>query len=243
MGKHLSTETIYAGLYMLPQGALRTELLAALRQTRNTRRPRARGQDRRGQLPTITPIAERPADVSTRAIPGHWEGDLLKGYRNGSAVGTLMGRTTRLVLLARMDRTDAVSTYQRFSNKLRHVPAPLQKMLTCDRGKEMAKFERLAHLPSVQVFFPDPHSSWQRGTNENANGSLRQYLPKGIDLSTYNQRELNIIAHRLNTRPRKCLSFADASGGLYAIAPSVTHCTWSLNPPRINTSARPLTTS
>ncbi len=208
MSKRLSAETIYAGLYVLPRGALRTELLAALRQARKTRRPRARGKDRRGQLPNITPIAERPADVATRAVPGHWEGDLLKGARNGSAVGTLVERTTRLVLLARMDGTDAASAYQGFTKKLRHVPTPLRKTLTYDRGKEMAEHERLAHRLSIQVFFADPHSPWQRGTNENTNGLLRQYLPKGTDLSTYTQRELNAIAHRLNTRPRKCLNFA-----------------------------------
>jgi len=208
MGKHLSAETIYAALYVLPRGTLRSELLATMRQARKARRPRLRGKDRRGQLPNLTPIAERHADVATRAVPGHWEGDLLKGARNGSAVGTLVERTTRLVLLARMDGTDATSAYRGFTKKLRHVPAPLRKTLTYDRGKEMAEHERLAHRLSIQVFFADPHSPWQRGTNENTNGLLRQYLPKGTDLSRYTQRELNAIAHRLNTRPRKCLGFA-----------------------------------
>jgi len=208
MGKHLLTETIYAALYVLPRGSLRSELLAALRQARKTRRPRARGTDRRGQIPNMTPISERPADVATRIVPGHWEGDLLKGARNGSAIGTLVERTTRLVLLARMDGTDAASAYWGFTNKLRHVPAPLRKTLTYDRGKEMAEHERLARHLAIQVFFADPHGPWQRGTNENTNGLLRQYLPKGIDLSAYTQRELNAIAHRLNTRPRKCLGFA-----------------------------------
>lgn len=208
MGKHLSTETIYAALYLLPRGSLRSDLLATLRQARKTRRPRARGRDRRGQIPNMTPITERSADVATRIVPGHWEGDLLKGARNGSAVGTLVERTTRLVLLARMDGTDAASAYRGFTKKLRRVPAPLRKTLTYDRGKEMAKHERLAHYLAIQVFFADPHSPWQRGTNENTNGLLRQYLPKGTDLSAYTQRELNAIAHRLNTRPRKCLGFA-----------------------------------
>ena len=208
MAKHLSTETIYAALYVLPRGSLRTELLATLRQARKTRRPRTRGQDRRGQIPNMTPITERPADVATRTVPGHWEGDLLKGSRNGSAVGTLVERTTRLVLLAKMDGTDAVSAYRGFTKKLRQVPAPLRKTLTYDRGKEMAEHERLAQRLAIQIFFADPHSPWQRGTNENTNGLLRQYLPKGTDLSRYTQRELNAIAHRLNTRPRKCLGFA-----------------------------------
>ena len=208
MGKQLSTETIYVGLYVLPRGALRSELLTALRQARKARRPRARGTDRRGQVPNMTPIAERPAEVATRTVPGLWEGDLLKGARNGSAVGTLVGRTTRLVILARMDGTDARSARQGFTKKLRHVPAPLRKTLTYDRGKELAEHERLAKRLAIRIFFADPYSPWQRGTNENTNGLLRQYLPKGTDLSGYTQRELNAIAHRLNTRPRKCLNFA-----------------------------------
>jgi len=208
MRKRLSTETIYAGLYVLPRGTLRTELLSALRQAHKTRRPRARGTDRRGQIPNMTPIAARPAEVVPRTVPGHWEGDLLKGARNGSAVGTLVERATRLVILARMKGTDAPSARQGFSKKRRHIPAFLRKTLTYDRGKEMAEHARLAQSLKIQVFFADPHAPWQRGTNENTNGLLRQYLPKGTDLSGYTQRELNAIAHRLNTRPRKCLNFA-----------------------------------
>ena len=157
---------------------------------------------------TRVPIADRPAEVASRTVPGHWEGDLLKGARNGSAVGTLVERTTRLVILARMEGTDAVSAREGFTRKLQHVPAPLRKTLTYDRGKEMAEHARLAQRLAIRVFFADPHSPWQRGTNENTNGLLRQYLPKGTDLSGYTQRELNAMAHRLNTRPRKCLDFA-----------------------------------
>ena len=200
MRKQLSAETIYAALYVLPRGTLRSTLLAALRQARKARRPRARGTDRRGQIPNMTPIAERPAEVASRTVPGHWEGDLIKGARNGSAVGTLVERTTRLVILARMEGTDARSAREGFTKKLRHVPAPLRKTLTYDRGKEMAEHERLAERLAIRVFFADPYSPWQRGTNENTNGLLRQYLPKGTDLSGYTQRELNAIAHRLNTR-------------------------------------------
>ena len=208
MRKQLSAETIYVGLYVLPRGALRSELLAALRQARKARRPRTRGRDRRGQIPHMTSIVERPAEVATRTVPGHWEGDLIKGARNGSAVGTLVERTTRLVLLARMEGTDATSARRGFTKKLRHVPALLRKTLTYDRGKEMAEHEQLAQRLAIQIFFADPYSPWQRGTNENTNGLLRQYLPKGTDLSGYTQRELNAIAQRLNTRPRKCLNFA-----------------------------------
>jgi len=208
MRKQLSAETLDVGLYVLPRGTLWSALLAALRQARKARRPRARGTDRRGQISHMTPMAARPAEVATRTVPGHWEGDLLKGARNGSAVGNLVERTTRLVLLARMDGTDATSAREGFTKKLRHVPAPLRKTLTYDRGKEMAEQERLAQRLAIQVFFADPYSPWQRGTNEHTNGLLRQYLPKGTDVSGYTQCELNVIAHRLNTRPSKCLHFA-----------------------------------
>jgi IS30 family transposase len=207
MQKHLSAETIYVGLYVLPRGTLRSQLLLALRQSRKTRRPRARGRDRRGQIPNMRLIAERPAEVDTRTVPGHWEGDLIKGARNGSAVGTLVERTSRLVILARLEGTDARSTCDGFTKKLRYIPAPLRQTLTYDRGKEMTEHERLAKRLALQVFFADPHSPWQRGTNENTNGLLRQYLPKGTDLSSYTQCELNAIAQKLNTRPRKCLNW------------------------------------
>jgi transposase, IS30 family len=215
MRTHLSTETIDVGLSVLPRGALRSERLAALRQARTARQPRARGTERRGQIPHMTPMAERPAEIATRTVPGHWEGDLIKGARNGSAIGTLVERTTRLVLLARMDGTDARSARAGFTKKLRYVPALLRKTLTYDRGKEMAEHERLAERLAIQIFFADPYSPWQHGTNENTNGLLHQYLPKGTDLSGYTQRELNAIAHRLNTRPRKCLNF-DTPLGVYA---------------------------
>ena len=206
--KQLSTETIDVGLYVLPRGTLKSELLTALRQARKARRPWARGVDRRGQIPKMPPIAERPAEVGTRTVPGHGEGDLIKGARTGSAVGTLVERTTRLVLLARMEGTDATSARQGFTKKLRHVPAPLRKTLTYDRGNERAEHARWAERLNIRVFFADPYRPWQRGTNEHTNGLLRQYVPKGPDWSGYTQRELNALAHRLNTRPRTCLNFA-----------------------------------
>jgi IS30 family transposase len=156
----------------------------------------------------MTSIVERPAEVATRTVPGHWEGDLIKGARNGSAVGTLVERTTRVVILARMEGTDATSARQGCTKTLRHVPALLRKTLTYDRGNERAEHEQLAQRLAIQIFFADPYSPWQRGTHENTNGLLRQYLPKGTDLSGYTPRELNAIAPRLNTRPRTCLNFA-----------------------------------
>ena len=154
----------------------------------------------------MTPMTERPAEVATHTVPGHWEGDLFKGARNGSAVGTLVERT-RMVLLARMEGTDARSAREGFTKKLRHVPALLRKTLTYGWGKEMAEHERLAERLAIQIFFADPYSLWQRGTNENTNGLLRQYLPKGSDLSGFTQEELDAIAWTLNTRPRKSLGF------------------------------------
>jgi len=208
MRKRLASETLYGALYVRPRGTLRTELWAALRPARNARRPRSRGMDRRGQLLHMTLIADRPAEVAHRPVPGHWEGDLITGARNGAAVGTLVERTTRLVILARMDGTDATSARAGFTKKLQPVPAPLRKTLTYDRGNAMAEHERLAQRLAIQVFVADLHSPWHRGTNENTHGLLRQSLPKGTDLSGDTPRELNAIAHRLTTRPRKCLDFA-----------------------------------
>ena len=156
----------------------------------------------------MTPIAERPAEVAPRTVPGHWEGDLIKGARKGSAVGTRVERTTRLVLRAKMDGTDATSARADFTNNLRPVPALLRKTLTDDRGNERAEHEQLAQRRAIQIFFADPYSPWPRGTNANTNGLLRQSLPTGTDLSGYTQRELNASAHRLNTRPRTCLNVA-----------------------------------
>ncbi|MCA9473922.1 MAG: IS30 family transposase [Nitrospira sp.] len=145
--------------------------------------------------------------MATRTVPGHWSGNLIKGVRNGSAVGSLVERTTHLVILARLDGTDAGSARQGFTRKLQHVPtAPLRNTLTYARGKEMAENDRLAQRLAIRVLFADPHSPGQRGTNENTKGLLRQYLPQGRALSGYTQRELKAIAHRWNTRPRKCLN-------------------------------------
>lgn len=192
----------------MPRGTLRSERLAALRPARKARRPRSRGTDRRGHIPNMTPIAARPAEGASRTVPGHWEGELSKGARTASAVGSLVERTTRLVIWARLAGTDAGSAREGFTRKLRHGPAPRRKTLTDDRGKAMAEHERLAQRLAIQGCFADPHRPWQRGTNEHTTGLRRQYLPKGTDLSGYTQRQLNASAHRLTTRPRKCLNFA-----------------------------------
>ena len=166
MGKRLSAETRYVALYVRPRGVLRTERWTALRQARKARRPRSRGLARRGQRPNMTPMADRPADVASRTVPGHGEGDRLKGARKGSAVGPLVERTTRLVILARMEGPDAGSAREGFTRKLRQVPAPRRNTLTDDRGNERAEHERLAQRLAIQIFVADPYSPWPRGTND-----------------------------------------------------------------------------
>ena len=152
-------------------------------------------------------IHDRPAEVENRQVPGHWQGDLIKGARNQSAIGTLIERQSRYWLMARMDGADADSALQAFTRRLRHVPRCLRKTMTYDRGKEMTLHEELAKILKIQVYFADPYSPWQRGGNENRNGLIRQYLPKGIDLSEFSPTHLNQIAISLNSRPRKCLDF------------------------------------
>jgi IS30 family transposase len=201
-------ETIYTALYALPRGELRRELLAHLRQGRQNRRPRSRGTDRRrGFVTDEIRITERPEEIAGRLIPGHWEGDLIKGAANRSAVGTLVERTSRLVLLARMDALDADTTRCAFERAFENIPATFRKTLTYDRGTEMARHAQLTQNTGIKVWFCDPYSPWQRGSNENANGLIRQYLPKGTDLSNHSQEYLNEIAERLNNRPRKILDF------------------------------------
>jgi len=207
MGRQVSHETIYAAIYIVPRGELRRTLISCLRQHRKLRRPRYRSGRKRGDIPNLTPIAARPLEVEARLVPGHWEGDILKGRANGSAVGTLVERSTRLVLLARMPGLDSQSVVRGFARKLGGVPQPLRKSMTYDQGREMARHEPLSSQLKLQVYFADPHSPWQRGTNENTNGLLRQYLPKNVDLACFSQRELNVIAARLNNRPRQTLNW------------------------------------
>ena len=199
----VSHESIYSAIYVLPRGELRTQLIACLRQGRSSRRPRARGTDRRGQIPNLQSIHVRPPEVTDRLIPGHWEGDLIKGAGNRSSVGTLVERTSGFVVLAKMSSATAADALHAFGEALERVPPALRKTMTYDRGKEMTYHDALTLRTGVAVYFADPHSPWQRGSNENTNGLLRQYLPKGTDLSIYSQDDLNQIALSLNTRPRK----------------------------------------
>ena len=203
----VSHETIYTAIYAMPRGELRTEVIGWLRFGHAKRRPRARGEDRRGRIPDMVSIHDRPPEVEERLIPGHWEGDLIKGAYNRSAVGTLVERTTLFTVLSRMQDASAESTLRGFSHVLIRIDAQKRLSMTYDQGKEMAEHRRLTQATGVKVYFADPHSPWQRGINENTNGLLRQYLPKGTDLSAFTQAELDAIAWQLNTRPRKSLGF------------------------------------
>lgn len=203
----VSHETIYAAIYAMPRGALRTELVCLLRKSHAGRLPRARGTSRFTGIQNMTPIGLRPPEVDARRAPGHWEADLIKGARNASAVGTLIERTSRYIMLAKLDGCDAHSALQGFSRRLRAVPTSLRKTLTYDQGTEMALHQTLAKRVKMDIFFCDPRSPWQRASNENANGLIRQYLPKGTDLSTFTQAQLKTIEASLNTRPRKILDF------------------------------------
>lgn len=202
-----SHETIYTAIYAAPRGALRKELVALLRQGRGARKPRTRGTDRRGALQDMVSIHVRPPEIEDRILPGHWEGDFIKGARNQSSVGVLVERRSRLVLLAKMADATAASALRGFTAKLNAIAVPQRQSLTYDQGKEMAHHAQLSANTGVRVYFCDPHSPWQRGTCENTNGLLRQYLPKGVDLSRYSQRDLDAIADLLNTRPRKTLDW------------------------------------
>ena len=204
---NLSHESLYTAIYAMPRGELRREVLDLMRQGRAARRPRSRGKDRRGQIIGMVPIGERPSEVDERLVPGHWEGDLIKGRRNQSSVGTLVERTTLFTVLAKMPSARADDCASAFSGALSRFSAQKRLSLTYDRGREMAAHATLTENTGIKVFFADPHSPWQRGINENTNGLLRQYLPKGSDLSIYSQHELDLIAWKLNTRPRKSLGW------------------------------------
>ena len=206
-GRHVSHETIYRSLYIQARGALRKELLE-LRRSRNMRRSRHHTQktDSHGRIIDTISISERPATAEDRAVPGHWEGDLLFGSHN-SQIATLVERQTRYVMLVKVAGKDTESVINALISNARKLPQELYKSLTWDRGKEMADHKRFTLDTLIQVYFCDPHHPWQRGSNENTNGLLRQYFPKGLDLSTYPQERLDEVARQLNERPRKTLNY------------------------------------
>ncbi len=205
---HVSHETIYRSLFIQARGALKRELLQHLRRTRGMRRSRHYTQktESHGQIVGAVPISERPASVDDRAVPGHWEGDLLFGSSN-SQIATLVERQTRYVMLVKLAGKDTETVVNALIKNASKLPNELYKSLTWDRGKEMAGHKRFTLATDIQVYFCDPQNPWQRGSNENTNGLLRQYLPKGIDISDISQAKLNAIARQLNERPRKTLGY------------------------------------
>ena len=205
--KQVSHESIYTCIYAQPRGELKKELVSCLRMARAKRWPRSKGEDRRGQITDLLSIHVRPPEIEDRQLPGHWEGDLIKGKGNASAIGTLVERTTRLVLLCKMADSTAESALAAFSAKLHSIAAPLRQTLTYDQGKEMARHKELTAATGVRVYFCDPHSPWQKGSCENTNGLLRQFLPKGTDLSVHDQDALDSIADLMNNRPRQTLGW------------------------------------
>jgi transposase, IS30 family len=207
----VSHETIYQSLFVQGRGELRRELTRCLRSGRAQRRPQGRGEYR-GQLPGMVMISDRPVEVADRAVPGHWEGDLLVGKNGRTAVGTLVERSTRYVVLLHLgegrgaDKVDAA-----MRRAIARLPGELFRTITWDQGKEMARHAAFTIDTGIQVYFCDPHSPWQRGSSENTNGLLRQYMPKGTDLSVHSQRDLNRMARSLNDRPRKTLGYLKPS--------------------------------
>lgn len=205
---HVSHETIYRTLFVQARGALKKELQKYLRTQRAMRRPKQHSLKNSGlgQIKNMATIRERPASVEDRAVPGHWEGDLIAGSNN-SYIATLVERHTRYVMLKKVNNKETETVVSALIKQAKRLPTELYKSLTWDRGKEMADHERFTLATDIKVYFCDPQSPWQRGSNENTNGLLRQYFPKGTDLSVHSQAKLNAVARQLNERPRETLGF------------------------------------
>jgi IS30 family transposase len=205
-GMRVSHETIYQSLYVQGRGALRRELTACLRTGRALRKPQRRADERRGRIPNMVNISERPAEVADRSVPGHWEGDLIIGKNGKSAIGTLVERRTRFCLLLHLPNgQDATSVRDAMIPAIQSLPGQLRRSLTWDQGREMMHHAQISTATDLDIYFCDPHSPWQRGSNENTNGLLRQYFPKGTDLSVHTAEHLAAVAAQLNSRPRKTL--------------------------------------
>ena len=215
----VSHETIYVSLFVQGRGELRKDLYQQLRTGRSVRKPRRQLGHRGSPIRNMVNISDRPAEIEDRAVPGHWEGDLIMGSTaSNSAIGTLVERTTRYVMLLHLPNGHgAVAVQEAMIEAMSRLPATLRKTLTWDQGVEMANHAQIAAATDLDIYFCDPHSPWQRGSNENANGLLRQYFPKGTDLSGYHPEYLEFVANRLNTRPRKTLNWLNPAEALDAL--------------------------
>jgi len=214
----VSHETIYQSLYVQGKGGLRRELTKCLRTGRAIRKPHRKSDERRGRIPGMINISERPAEVADRAVPGHWEGDLIVGKDNATAIGTLVERASRFVLLLHLrNGHGAEQVEQAMITAMADLPATLRRTLTWDQGKEMANHAAIAKATTLDIYFCDPHSPWQRGTNENTNGLLRQYFPKSTNLGFYGPGYLDNVADELNRRPRKTLGFKTPAEALHEL--------------------------
>jgi IS30 family transposase len=214
---HVSHETIYKSLFIQGRGALRNELTKHLRSQRTQRKPRGK-EEARGRITDRVLISQRPAEVEDRAVPGHWEGDLIVGQKNASCLGTLVERRTRFVMLFHLPLgKTAEHVREQMTKKVMELPEALRRTLTVDQGSEFAQHARFTCDTDMKVYFCDPHSPWQRGSNENTNGLLRQYFPKGEDLSVYNEAHLDAVARQMNGRPRQTLGWATPSEALHEL--------------------------
>ena len=205
----VSHETIYQSIYVQGRGALRRELAICLRTGRALRRPHRKSQERRGRIPNMINISERPAEVEDRAVPGHWEGDLIIGKQGRSAIGTLVERKTRYLILLHLTGQSAEEVEKAMVAATKRLPETLWKSLTWDQGSEMRNHAKISLATGLEIYFCDPAKPWQRGSNENTNGLLRQYFPKGTDLSVHSPEYLEFVAAEMNERPRKTLDWLE----------------------------------
>jgi IS30 family transposase len=217
MTMRVSHETIYQHLYCLPRGELKRELMRGLRREQKRRLSRSARHYRRQRIQDLVSISERPKEAKDRAVPGHWEGDLIIGKNHASALGSLVERTTRLTLLVPLTAKDAFTVRSAFARAFKRIPRKFAKSLTYDRGSEMSEHKLFTNATRIAVFFADPQSPWQRGTNENTNGLIRQYFPKGTDFSAVSTRAITEVERRLNSRPRKTLAYYTPSERFYQL--------------------------
>lgn len=207
MDMRISHETIYSYIYILPRGKLKLKLVSYLRRAHKHRRKTNKNRGKPGAIQNYLSIEERPKEVADRIIPGHWEGDLMIGRRNASAIGTLVERTTRMSFLVKVKNQDASTIRKAFAEEFRQLPKGLKRTLTYDQGKEMAQHKLFAKETDITVYFAHPHSPWERGSNENTNALIRQYFPKGTDFSKISNNRLKEVQDELNDRPRKTLGW------------------------------------